>query len=236
MHRLHKKFGRLAVWLMTFSTTGLSPLAQETLPEQPALPRLKEVSERIVEKVPHLSAQDLEHAALQGILTEFQGIVELESTQVVTTDESSNRSSLSRKERLGETLLYLRFHRLQAESSAEILHAIESSALPELKGLILDWRYCQDDAFEAIPPLLALFVSEAVSLPKMGLDVESVTPAPSRVEIPTVVLVNEGTKGSPEVMAALLKQGRHAVLVGRCLLYTSPSPRDKRQSRMPSSA
>ena len=152
MHRLHKKFGRLAVWIMTFSTTGLSPLSQETL---------------------------------------------------------------SQKERLGETLLYLRFHRLQAESSAEILHAIESSAFPELKGLILDWRYCQDDAFEAIPPLLALFVSEAVSLPKMGLDVESVTPAPSRVEIPTVVLVNEGTKGSPEVMAALLKQGRHAVLVGR---------------------
>ena len=33
-------------------------------------------------------------------------------------------------------------------------------------------------------PLLALFVSEAVSLPKVGLDVESVTPAPSRVEIP----------------------------------------------------
>ena len=148
MHRLHKKFGRLAVWIMTFSTTGLSPLSQETLPEQPALPRLKEVSERIVEKVSHLSAQDLEHAALQGILTEFQGIVELESTQVVTTDEPSNRSSLSQKERLGETLLYLRFHRLQAESSAEILHAIESSALPELKGLILDWRYCQDDAFE----------------------------------------------------------------------------------------
>ncbi|MGB1673375.1 MAG: hypothetical protein ACPHRA_09135, partial [Limisphaerales bacterium] len=84
---------------MTFSTTGLSPLSQETLPEQPALPRLKEVSERIVEKVSHLSAQDLEHAALQGILTEFQGIVELESTQVVTTDEPSNRSSLSQKER-----------------------------------------------------------------------------------------------------------------------------------------
>lgn len=215
MHRLHKNFGRLAVWTITFSTIGLSLLSQETLPGQPALPRLKEISERIVEKVPHLSAQDLEHAALQGILTEFQGVVELESTQVVTADEPSNRSSLSRKERLGESFLYLRFHRLLVESSAEILHAIESSPLPELKGLILDWRYCQDDAFEAIPSLLALFVSESVSLPKMGLDVESVSPAPSQVEIPTVVLVNEGTKGSPEVMAALLKQGRHAVLVGR---------------------
>ena len=28
----------------------------------------------------------------------------------------------------------------------------------------------------------------------------------------------------------------HETIVGRCLLYTSPSPRDKRQSRMPSSA
>ena len=29
---------------------------------------------------------------------------------------------------------------------------------------------------------------------------------------------------------------RHELQVYRCLLYTSPSPRDKRQSRMPSSA
>ena len=30
--------------------------------------------------------------------------------------------------------------------------------------------------------------------------------------------------------------GYDAVTIGNCLLYTSPSPRDKRQSRMPSSA
>ena len=30
--------------------------------------------------------------------------------------------------------------------------------------------------------------------------------------------------------------GKHANLTVNCLLYTSPSPRDKRQSRMPSSA
>ena len=29
---------------------------------------------------------------------------------------------------------------------------------------------------------------------------------------------------------------RYAEVLGNCLLYTSPSPRDKRQSRMPSSA
>ena len=33
-----------------------------------------------------------------------------------------------------------------------------------------------------------------------------------------------------------LSLGAKAVLISPCLLYTSPSPRDKRQSRMPSSA
>ena len=36
--------------------------------------------------------------------------------------------------------------------------------------------------------------------------------------------------------AVAADDGRVAALSGLCLLYTSPSPRDKRQSRMPSSA
>ena len=36
--------------------------------------------------------------------------------------------------------------------------------------------------------------------------------------------------------AAGRKAGLAVVLVGDCLLYTSPSPRDRQKSRMPSSA
>ena len=36
--------------------------------------------------------------------------------------------------------------------------------------------------------------------------------------------------------AAIARDGSAAVFAWNCLLYTSPSPRDKRQSRMPSSA
>ena len=35
---------------------------------------------------------------------------------------------------------------------------------------------------------------------------------------------------------AIIKEGVDLIVVDTCLLYTSPSPRDKRQSRMPSSA
>ena len=48
-------------------------------------------------------------------------------------------------------------------------------------------------------------------------------------------IVNENTARS-KVLTVHLKGVERAVHTLNCLLYTSPSPRDKRQSRMPSSA
>ena len=42
--------------------------------------------------------------------------------------------------------------------------------------------------------------------------------------------------GSASYRGAALLAAEGALRTGACLLYTSPSPRDKRQSRMPSSA
>ena len=55
------------------------------------------------------------------------------------------------------------------------------------------------------------------------------------------VLVNNAVSGAEarpllEWTASDLRVSFESGLVGTCLLYTSPSPRDKRQSRMPSSA
>ena len=54
-----------------------------------------------------------------------------------------------------------------------------------------------------------------------------------------VAFVNDGYfLASPDLMA-IAQIGRYSMegeLLSTCLLYTSPSPRDKRQSRMPSSA
>ena len=42
--------------------------------------------------------------------------------------------------------------------------------------------------------------------------------------------------GGPFAAGIFEKETGKCVIIGVCLLYTSPSPRDKRQSRMPSSA
>ena len=43
-------------------------------------------------------------------------------------------------------------------------------------------------------------------------------------------------RGAGSIQNSENKQGLARLLSNTCLLYTSPSPRDKRQSRMPSSA
>ena len=51
-----------------------------------------------------------------------------------------------------------------------------------------------------------------------------------------VILVNAPEPALAEVMLDLLALQRVGVHLVICLLYTSPSPRDQRGSRMPSSA
>ena len=54
----------------------------------------------------------------------------------------------------------------------------------------------------------------------------------SRVHLKTVVTNDDGRCDGPILSGADFSTGVYEL----CLLYTSPSPRDKRQSRMPSSA
>ena len=56
-----------------------------------------------------------------------------------------------------------------------------------------------------------------------------------------VDIYNKGKKGNPFPAAVGIKTGKAYVSyvsagINACLLYTSPSPRDQRGSRMPSSA
>ena len=65
--------------------------------------------------------------------------------------------------------------------------------------------------------------------------------AAGKVELRAPIEIKETSRGAKNALVTLADETQlTASLVvaadGRCLLYTSPSPRDKRQSRMPSSA
>ena len=73
---------------------------------------------------------------------------------------------------------------------------------------------------------------------KRGLNLDSIDPVLKKAfgmrRIKAVILVINSPGGSP-VQSALIG-ARIRQLAKNCLLYTSPSPRDRQKSRMPSSA
>ena len=85
--------------------------------------------------------------------------------------------------------------------------------------------------YSALLCLLIVGISRLLAFTNQGADRGTLlhVPLPEHTVMPDIELVKDGNEGSV-VTSYVMDQ----VII--CLLYTSPSPRDKRQSRMPSSA
>ena len=82
---------------------------------------------------------------------------------------------------------------------------------------------------------VAVLTTGVTLLPKCGVD--KATDATNKIERIRTAHIGVGGMGMEDLQAvASHKLVDVAALCDVCLLYTSPSPRDKRQSRMPSSA
>ena len=102
------------------------------------------------------------------------------------------------------------------------------------------FEYHQHGVVQASPPLAVQGIAaewERIRVPASGF-LALAAPSETSVDLEVTVL---GMDGEPSVAGVIARRGwkRHEKgrgLIGGCLLYTSPSPRDQRGSRMPSSA
>ena len=75
---------------------------------------------------------------------------------------------------------------------------------------------------------------------ELGIEPERFENTDIHIHVPQGAIPKDGPSAGITMLSALtsalLNKKMKAGLAMTCLLYTSPSPRDKRQSRMPSSA
>ena len=89
--------------------------------------------------------------------------------------------------------------------------------------------------------ILVLLLSLVLALPEQAFDLQglyeqALTASRQGDFVEALPLWDRFLEQAPQDAAALSNRGNVRLALGDCLLYTSPSPRGRQKSRMPSSA
>ena len=202
------------VWVLPLSLSGQD--SEDPQKKTPSLPKYEEIFELIRTELPEISEQDLQHAALQGILTEFQSQIELESAISNDAHSKLQQASIAKNEMLAENIAYLRLHVISQDLEKMLREEIESMRIEKgAKGLVLDLRYAYGSDYKEVLKLAGIFLNESKELLNLGVgNQKAIVESPS-IDLPLVVLVNESTKGAAEAFAGALQMTGTGAIIGR---------------------
>lgn len=216
---LFQHFGQLAL-VSTLAWSGAVGFGQESLPaeadkqkQQAVLPRLPEILEAIRKNLPSISEEDLDRAALQGILTEFQSQLELVSARSASPVGNASPALT----RYYESSIGYIAAPLLDDSASEILKEAYNRLKSEniLRGLVLDLRHVSGNNYRQVTKIVGFFTQAEIPLLDLGDGIRFSEPQAVQVEVPLVVAIDQTTRGAAEALAAIVRSAKLGILVGR---------------------
>ncbi len=207
--------GLIAIWALAHGNLQAQETAA-TLPSdaEAALPKLPEVLALIQEHLPEIAAEDLDRAALQGILTEFQSRIEVVPT--ASTPEPAAENVPPALTRYYEASIgYIAAPLIDDNAPvalAEAVTQLDSDHL--LAGLVLDLRHVSGNDFEPLLAIAGLLAAPQAPLLDWGAGVQSAKTASRTVNVPLVAVIDATTRGAGEVLAAIIRESKLGILVG----------------------
>lgn len=182
-------------------------------------PSLQELREVLLKHLDGVNEVLLEEAAVEGVLRRFSNQVQLLTNTPArppgTAVTDTNTPGVAQKRLFDDQFGYLRVGRLEGDTVEEITHQLtQLTSSNQLKGLVLDLRFAFGRDLAAAGRLAQWFVGRQRLL--MEWKGQKIT-APAKEPVfqgPLVVLVNGQTRGTPEVLAAILREQLTAVLIG----------------------
>ena len=195
--------------LATLPSLALSDEATLSLPELP------EIIEVIQTHLPAIPQEDIDRAAIQGILTEFQSQLEIIPTRSnQATEPDSQSTALTRY--YDSSIAYLASPIIDGAALAAIQQGysrLESENI--LQGLILDLRHVSGSEYSELTKITGLFTNKSLPLLNWGEGIKNSEPQPTLIKTPLVALIDETTQGAGEALAALIRTAKLGILVGR---------------------
>lgn len=159
-----------------------------------------------------LSETELNRAAVQGLLSALGP-----KARLVSGDGSviSDSSALSKSALFDDNIGYVRIAHVAGGIAEEVSTAFQQiNSTNKLSGLVLDLRYADGMDYAAAVATAELFIAKAQPLLNWGTGVVSSQDKTNSIQLPVAILVNSGTSGSAEALAAVLRAGGAGLILG----------------------
>jgi hypothetical protein len=182
----------LTAWLATPCVWGADPT-------NPA-PDFKEVYELLRANLPGATDAALNRAAVAGLVSQFPGKVALIGGAADGTAMMSGEPAWGKAGIIESNVAYLRISRVAAGLAGELAVAGRAlTASNKIAGAVLDLRFAGGEDYGAAKEAAGLLTGKKSSRPFAG---------------PLAVLVNNGTPGAAETLAAALRAAGAGLIIG----------------------
>jgi hypothetical protein len=159
-----------------------------------------------------ISEAELNQAAVKGLLSALSPTASLVTTQehAIATGSGMGKTSL-----FDENIGYIRINQVAEGLSGELAKAYQQfHSTNKLNGLVLDLRYADGSDYQAAGETADLFITRAQPLLNWGLGSVSSRTKTNAIDLPIAILVNGGTTGSAEALAAVLRSTGVGLVLG----------------------
>jgi hypothetical protein len=179
-------------------------------------PDFNEVYDLIRSHLAGQSADELNQAAVQGLLDQLHSKVSIvPGKSDVSAGVSAQDSPLLQSGLYDGPVACLRVGRVANGLAGKVASAYKGlSDSNQLKGIIVDLRFAGGHDYDAAVATANLFISHDMPLLDWGNGPVRSKANKDAITLPLVVLVNRQTADAAEALAAVLREGAQAVVLG----------------------
>jgi hypothetical protein len=177
-------------------------------------PDFKQVYELLRANLAGVTDAELNSTAVKGLLAQLHGRASLIKGPAETTISQGGTESI-KSAVLESNVAYLRVEQVGdglANQLDAAYHAL--TATNKVAGMALDLRFADGNDYAAAVATAELFMTKKMPLLEWGNGAQDSQPAREPIPGPLVVLVNGGTSGAAEALAAALREADAGLIIG----------------------